>query len=359
MYQFKNDINFASTSAAPVIQLQVKTKDLYKKGNISSKLRDKELHPANSDYNYHSDSDINTIRRMSLPNYNGVLKRLSEYYDNEDECHSAIESPIFHSRIINRCPYSINSIGLDSGTDKSNVSTPSSIRLKWKRSCRSHANRVKSVDDVDIFATPSSPISSNDDLYYITSIVLIQSIVRRWLVRNNIKKTERDRMTDRNTYQYQLTSEYNATMLKIETEIKAGKKCPELEEAKTTFAEYTKQILSQPKIAEEDKVRLRYLFSLCDKDQKGGLTKKEFLVLVNQIFKLVTPDFSYSILFPLDDGVTSFNSFYNWFKRIIKYFFIDRESVGAYLSTGIKGKLSRMFVPNEMYPYMYIIIYIL
>lgn len=358
MYQFKNDINFASTSAAPVIQLQVKTKELYKKGNISSKLRDKELYPANSDYNYHSDSDINTRRRMSLPNYNGVLKRLGEYYDNEDECHSAIESPLFRSRIINRCPCSINSIRLDSGTDKSNVSTPSSIRLKWKRSCRSHANRVKSVDDVDIFATPSSPISSNDDLYYTTSIVLIQSIVRRWLVRNNIKKIEKDRMADRNTYQYQLTSEYNATMLKIETEIKAGKKCPELEEAKNTFTEYTKQILSQPKVAEEDKVRLRYLFSLCDKDQKGGLTKKEFLVLANQIFKLVTPEFSYSILFPLDDGVTSFNSFYNWFKRIIKSF-IDRESVGAYISTGLKGKLSRMFVPNEMYPYMYIIIYIL
>lgn len=178
----------------------------------------------------------------------------------------------------------------------------------------------------------------------IMNIIKIQSIMRMYLVKRNIKKKEEKRLEKRNMVEKELIAEYNKKIEEIKDDINKGKKNAEIIETKELFEEYVKEIFSSKSNAEDTLTNLHYLFKLCDEDDKDGLNKEEFLILVNQILDLITPKDCYSNLFKDKDRI-EFEEFFSWLSC-----YIETSSFDLYSS--MKYNISSLFKKKSRNPYL-------
>lgn len=99
------------------------------------------------------------------------------------------------------------------------------------------------------FTLHLSPVAnlSNKGRYFtskeIHKIVIIQSLVRKWLVNYTFRKEEENRVISRIAFESNIIDEYNKEVERLTKLINEGKNCEELEQAKYLIEEYANVIL--------------------------------------------------------------------------------------------------------------------
>lgn len=202
----------------------------------------------------------------------------------------------------------------------------------------------------DKVLSPIEPKEVKDDdeedenTKYISKVIIIQSVVRRFLVYNKIRKNEKMRINERKKLEEELNIKYNTEIERIISTIEQHLPCNEYDEAVDLFNQYVDDIEKNDICNYEQEEKLKYLFYICSEDTSKSLNINEFHVLTNEIMKLSTPDYSYILLFPDEFSRVEFIPFLLWFKT--------SKEKGVSQDNYITSKIKNMFKQKSFYPYI-------
>lgn len=168
-------------------------------------------------------------------------------------------------------------------------------------------------ESINTFCDPNNNTCENN--YKLRKIIIVQSVIRKWLVNNRYKKENINRIMRREKYKSELKCIYDLKMSEIMNKINSGKMCEEYKDAKDLFKDYNEIIFGKNSSGEETKSTLHYLFNLCNKNQLNiddGINKSEFIVLTCEILNIPISDSDINILYENDHVLLNFESFCNW-----------------------------------------------
>lgn len=196
---------------------------------------------------------------------------------------------------------------------------------------------VKQVEDDD-------EDKEDENEKYISKVIIVQSVVRRFLIYNKIRNYENNRIKERQKLEEELNIKYNEEIERITSIIQQHLPCIEYDEAVELFNQYVNDIEKNEICNNEQEEKLKYLFYICSEDTSKSLNINEFHVLTNEIMKLSTPDYSYILLFPDEFSKVEFIPFLLWFKT--------SKEKGVSQDNYITSKIKNMFKQKSFYPYI-------
>lgn len=151
--------------------------------------------------------------------------------------------------------------------------------------------------------------------YDIRNVIIIQSVIRKWLVNHYYKQENINRLKRRENYKNELKCKYDLKINEITSKINSGKSCEEFTDAKQLFKDYNEIIFGKNSNGEETRNSLHYLFNICNRNQLNiddGINKSEFCVLTGEILNIPISDTDLNALYENDEILLNFDCFCNW-----------------------------------------------